>query len=95
MEHEIENHIRGYVDETGADDNNGLLIYDCREPLLIQIIAMMLMDLIHGSFLNLICNRCFSDKRIFSVYAQTTYSFSDQMRLIMVFDILMMKLIMC
>ena len=27
MEHEIENHIRGYVDETGADDNNGELIY--------------------------------------------------------------------
>ena len=54
MEHEIENHIRGYVEIQALMITMVNLFMIVENLLLIQIIVMMLMDLIHGSFLNLI-----------------------------------------
>ena len=83
MEHEIENHIRGYVDETGADDNNGELIYDCRESFANPNYCYDVNGPDPWFFFEFdFVTDTFPTRESFSVYAQTTYSFSDQLRLI-------------
>ncbi len=83
MEHEIENHIRGYVDETGADDNNGELIYDCRESFANPNYCFDVNGPDPWFFFEFdFVTDAFPTRESFSVYAQTTYSFSDQLRLI-------------
>jgi len=83
MEHEIENHIRGYVDETGADDNNGELIYDCRESFANPNYCYDVNGPDPWFFFEFdFVTDAFPTRESFSVYAQTTYSFSDQLRLI-------------
>ncbi|MDC2972365.1 TonB-dependent receptor [Gammaproteobacteria bacterium] len=83
MEHEIENHIRGYVDETGADDNNGELIYDCRESFANPNYCYDVNGPDPWFFFEFdFVTDAFPTRESFSVYAQTTYSFSDELRLI-------------
>jgi len=83
MEHEIENIIRGYVDEIGADDNNGELIYDCRESFANPNYCYDVNGPDPWFFFEFdFVTDTFPTRESFSVYAQTTYSFSDQMRLI-------------
>ncbi len=83
MEHEIENIIRGYVDEIGADDNNGVLIYDCRESFANPNYCYDVNGPDPWFFFEFdFVTDTFPTRESFSVYAQTTYSFSDQFRLI-------------
>ena len=83
MEHEIENIIRGYVDEIGADDNNGVLIYDCRESFANPNYCYDVNGPDPWFFFEFdFVTDAFPTRESFSVYAQTTYSFSDQLRLI-------------
>ncbi len=83
MEHEIENIIRGYVDEIGADDNNGVLIYDCRESFANPNYCYDVNGADPWFFFEFdFVTDTFPTRESFSVYAQTTYSFSDQLRLI-------------
>ena len=83
MEHEIENIIRGYVDEIGADDNNGVLIYDCRESFANPNYCYDVNGPDPWFFFEFdFVTDTFPTRESFSVYAQTTYSFSDQLRLI-------------
>ncbi len=83
MEHEIENIIRGYVDEIGVDDNNGVLIYDCRESFANPNYCYDVNGPDPWFFFEFdFVTDTFPTRESFSVYAQTTYSFSDQLRLI-------------
>ncbi len=80
MNHEIENHIREYLDKTG----DGKFMYVCSEPFADQ-----------NSCFNTVTGNAFADTNDFgfvtdafptreskSFYGQTTYSFSDDFRLI-------------
>ena len=83
MKQEIENHIRGYVDETGADDNNGELIYDCRESFANPSYCYDVNGPDPWFFFEFdFVSDAYPTRESFSIYGQTTYSFSDQMRLI-------------
>ncbi len=79
MEHEIENHIRGYVD----NDGNGEIIYVCSEPFANPNYCFDVNGPDPWFFFEFdFVTDAFPTRESFSVYAQTTYSFSDQLRLI-------------
>jgi len=79
MEHEIENHIRGYVD----NDGNGEIIYVCTEPFANPNYCFDVNGSDPWFFFEFdFVTDAFPTRESFSVYAQTTYSFSDQLRLI-------------
>ena len=83
MKHEIENSIRGYVEETGADDGNGELIYVCTEPFANPNYCFDVNGSDPWFFFEFdFVTDALPTRESFSVYAQTTYSFSDQTRLI-------------
>ncbi|MFL2690492.1 MAG: TonB-dependent receptor [Gammaproteobacteria bacterium] len=84
MEHEIENHIRGYRDW----DANGEIRYECAEPFarstycythnynfpaMFDVFSVGEFDFVTDSF---------PSRESFSLYGETTYSYSDDMRLI-------------
>ena len=84
MEHEIENHIRGYRDW----DANGEIRYECAEPFarstycythnynfpaMFDVFSVGEFDFVTDSF---------PSRESFSIYGETTYSYSDDMRLI-------------
>ena len=83
MEHEIENHIRGYVD----NDQNGVIRYECSEAFADPSYCYEHDYGIPGRFdvysaeFDFVTD-AFPSRESKSVYIQTTYSFSDTFRLI-------------
>ncbi len=79
MEHDIENHIRGYRD----NDLDGEIMYVCGESFAdpnncYTVGGDLLWFLAEFDFVT----DAFPSRESYSVYGQTTYSFSDKMRLI-------------
>ena len=83
MEHEIENHIRGYRD----NDLNGVLKYVCGEPFASASYCYTHDFGIPGRFdvfaaeFDFVTD-AYPSRESYSVYGQTSYSFSDTFRLI-------------
>ncbi len=84
MEHEIENHIRGYRDW----DTNGEIRYECGEPFAQSNYCYThtysfpaALDVFSAGEFDFVTDS-FPSRESFSIYGETTYSFSDEMRLI-------------
>ena len=83
MEHDIENHIRGYRD----NNNDGQITYECSSPLA-AIGSCYEHDYgIPGRFAVFdaeydFVTDAFPSRESYSIYAQTTYSFNDDFRLV-------------
>ena len=84
MEHEIENHIRGYRDW----DANGEIRYECGEPFARSTYCYThtysfpgLLDVFSAGEFDFVTD-AFPSRESFSIYGETTYSYSDDMRLI-------------
>ena len=85
MEHEIENHIRGYRD----NDLNGQLKYECGESFANQAYCYTHDPGIPGRFAVFdatadwdFVTDSYPTRESYSVYGQTTYSFTDTFRLV-------------
>ena len=83
MEHDIENHIRGYRD----NNLDGEIMYECSSPLANSANCYEHDYGIPGRFDVFgaewdFVTDAFPTRESYSVYAQTTYSFSDDMRLV-------------
>jgi iron complex outermembrane receptor protein len=84
MEHEIENHIRGYRDW----DANGEIRYECAEPFARSTYCYThnynfpaMFDVFDVGEFDFVTD-AFPSRESFSIYGETTYSYSDDMRLI-------------
>ena len=84
MEHEIENHIRGYRDW----DANGEIRYECAEPFARSTYCYThnynfpaMFDVFSVGEFDFVTD-AFPSRESFSIYGETTYSYSDDMRLI-------------
>ena len=84
MEHEIENHIRGYRDW----DANGEIRYECAEPFARSTYCYThnynfpaMFDVFDVGEFDFVTDS-FPSRESFSIYGETTYSYSDDMRLI-------------
>ena len=84
MEHEIENHIRGYRDW----DANGEIRYECAEPFSRSTYCYThnynfpaMFDVFDVGEFDFVTD-AFPSRESFSIYGETTYSYSDDMRLI-------------
>ena len=83
MEHDIENHIRGYRD----NNNDGQIIYECSSPLAVIGSCYEHDYGIPGRFAVFdaeydFVTDAFPSRESYSIYAQTTYSFNDDFRLV-------------
>ena len=83
MEHDIENHIRGYRD----NNNDGQITYECSSPLAIIGSCYEHDYGIPGRFAVFdaeydFVTDAFPNRKSYSIYAQTTYSFNDDFRLV-------------
>ena len=82
MQHDIENHIRGYRD----NNNDGQISYECSSPLAVAT-SCYEHDYGEGRFAVFgaewdFVTDAFPSRESYSIYAQTTYSFSDDARLV-------------
>ena len=84
MKHEIENHIRGYRDW----DANGEIRYECAEPFARSTYCYThdynfpaMFDVFDVGEFDFVTD-AFPSRESFSIYGETTYSYSDDMRLI-------------
>jgi iron complex outermembrane receptor protein len=83
MQHDIENHIRGYRD----NNNDGEITYECSSPLAVASSCYEHDYGIPGRFAVFdaewdFVTDAFPSRESYSIYAQTTYSFSDDIRLV-------------
>ena len=83
MEHDIENHIRGYRD----NNNDGQITYECSSPLAVIGSCYEHDYGIPGRFAVFdaeydFVTDAFPNRKSYSIYAQTTYSFNDDFRLV-------------
>ena len=83
MQHDIENHIRGYRD----NNNDGQITYECSSPLAISGSCYDHDYGIPGRFAVFdaewdFVTDAFPSRESYSIYAQTTYSFSEDLRLV-------------
>ena len=83
MEHDIENHIRGYRD----NNNDGQITYECSSPLAVISSCYEHDYGIPGRFAVFdaeydFVTDAFPSRESYSIYAQTTYSFNDDFRLV-------------
>ena len=83
MQHDIENHIRGYRD----NNNDGQISYECSSPLAVATSCYEHDYDIPGRFAVFdaewdFVTDAFPSRESYSIYAQTTYSFSDDVRLV-------------
>jgi iron complex outermembrane receptor protein len=83
MQHDIENHIRGYRD----NNNDGEITYECSSPLAVASSCYEHDYGIPGRFAVFdaewdFVTDAFPSRESYSIYAQTTYSFSDNIRLV-------------
>jgi len=83
MEHDIENHIRGYRD----NNNDGEITYECSSPLAVIGSCYEHDYGIPGRFAVFdaeydFVTDAFPSRESYSIYAQTTYSFNDDFRLV-------------
>ena len=83
MEHDIENHIRGYRD----NNNDGQITYECSSPLALIGSCYEHDYGIPGRFAVFdaeydFVTDAFPSRESYSIYAQTTYSFNDDFRLV-------------
>ena len=83
MEHDIENHIRGYRD----NNNDGQITYECSSPLAVIGSCYEHDYGIPGRFAVYdaeydFVTDAFPNRESYSIYAQTTYSFNDDFRLV-------------
>ena len=83
MEHDIENHIRGYRD----NNNDGQITYECSSPLAVIGSCYEHDYGIPGRFAVFdaeydFVTDAFPNRESYSIYAQTTYSFNDDFRLV-------------
>ena len=83
MQHDIENHIRGYRD----NNNDGQISYECSSPLAVATSCYEHDYGIPGRFAVFdaewdFVTDAFPSRESYSIYAQTTYSFSDDVRLV-------------
>ena len=83
MEHDIENHIRGYRD----NNNDGNILYECSNPNAISGSCYDHDYGIPGRFAVFdaewdFVTDAFPSRESYSLYAQTTYSFTDDFRLV-------------
>ena len=83
MEHDIENHIRGYRD----NNNDGQITYECSSPLAVIGSCYEHDYGIPGRFAVFdaeydFVTDAFPSRESYSIYAQTTYSFNDDFRLV-------------
>ncbi|MBT4995065.1 MAG: TonB-dependent receptor [Hellea sp.] len=83
MEHDIENHIRGYRD----NNNDGQITYECSSPLAVIGSCYEHDYGIPGRFAVYdaeydFVTDAFPSRESYSIYAQTTYSFNDDFRLV-------------
>ena len=90
MDHEIENHIREYLDEYDSTANaagqDGILKYVCGEPFADPNYCVDSANLGFGAYgaaaeLGFVTD-AFPERRSLSIFGQTTYSFADDLRLI-------------
>ncbi|MDC3107505.1 TonB-dependent receptor [SAR86 cluster bacterium] len=90
MDHEIENHIREYLDEYDSTANaagqDGILKYVCGEPFADPNYCVDSANLGFGAYgaaaeLGFVTD-AFPERRSLSIFGQTTYSFDDDLRLI-------------
>ena len=81
MEHDIENHIRGYRD----NDLDGEIMYECSSPLAnpADCYAHDYSDpfAVFGAEWDFVTD-AFPSRESYSIYGQTTYSFRDDLRLV-------------
>ena len=90
MDHEIENHIREYLDEYDSTANaagqDGILKYVCGEPFADPNYCVDSANLGFGAYGNAaelgFVTDAFPERRSLSIFGQTTYSFDDDLRLI-------------
>ena len=90
MDHEIENHIREYLDEYDSTANaagqDGILKYVCGEPFADPNYCVDSANLGFGAYGNAaelgFVTDAFPERRSLSIFGQTTYSFADDLRLI-------------
>lgn len=83
MQHDIENHIRGYRD----NNNDGQISYECSSPLAVATSCYEHDYGIPGRFAVFdaewdFVTDAFPSRESYSIYAQTTYSFSEDTRLV-------------
>ncbi|MDB3951795.1 TonB-dependent receptor [Gammaproteobacteria bacterium] len=83
MEHDIENHIRGYRD----NNNDGEITYECSSPLAVTGSCYEHDYGIPGRFAVFdaeydFVTDAFPSRESYSIYAQTSYSFSEDFRLV-------------
>ena len=90
MDHEIENHIREYLDEWDSSANaagqDGIFKYVCGEPFADPNYCVDSANLGFGAYgpaaeLGFVTD-AFPERRSLSIFGQTTYSFEDNLRLI-------------
>ncbi len=90
MDHEIENHIREYLDEYDSTANaagqDGIFKYVCGEPFADPNYCVDSANLGFGAYgaaaeLGFVTD-AFPERRSLSIFGQTTYSFDDDLRLI-------------
>ena len=90
MDHEIENHIREYLDEYDSTANaagqDGILKYVCGEPFADPNYCVDSANLGFGAYGNAaelgFVPYAFPERRSLSIFGQTTYSFDNDLRLI-------------
>ena len=90
MDHEIENHIREYLDEYDSTANaagqDGILKYVCGEPFADPNYCVDSANVGFGAYGNAaelgFVTDAFPERRSLSIFGQTTYSFADDLRLI-------------
>ena len=90
MDHEIENHIREYLDEydstANATGQDGIFKYVCGEPFADPNYCVDSANLGFGAYGNAaelgFVTDAFPERRSLSIFGQTTYSFADDLRLI-------------
>ena len=90
MDHEIENHIREYLDEYDSTANaagqDGILKYVCGEPFADPNYCVDSANIGFGAYGNAaelgFVTDAFPERRSLSIFGQTTYSFADDLRLI-------------
>ena len=84
MEHKIENHIREYLDGAGGGTVDGSFNYVCGEPFALaapncyQVGGAVIPYNAEFGFVS----DAFPERKSVSIFGQTTYSFSDDLRLI-------------
>ena len=90
MDHEIENHIREYLDEYDSTANaagqDGILKYVCGEPFADPNYCVDSANIGFGAYGNAaelgFVTDAFPERRSLSIFGQTTYSFDNDLRLI-------------